>query len=64
MRFEAIAVGVNLALKENPGLGAVNMDWLESGAFKTHTTSDASNNKNKLVGRIEFVRDSLLGTGI
>lgn len=61
VRFEAIAIGVNLALKENPDLGSVNMDWLNSVEFKEHTTSDASNNKSKLTGRIEFVRDCLLG---
>lgn len=62
VRFEAIAIGVNLALRENPDLVATNLDWLESKQFKYHTTSDAANNRNKLIGRIEFVRDCLLGT--
>lgn len=61
VRFEAISIGVNLALKERSNLKRPNMDWLESEEFKFHTTSDASNNKNKLTGRIEFVRDCLLG---
>lgn len=60
VRFEAIAVGTNLALKINPDLEPVYMDWLNSDEFKYHTTSDAANNKNKLRGRIEFVRDCLL----
>ena len=64
VRFEAIAVGVNLALKESPNLESPNLEWLFSEEFigkKSHTTSDASNNKKNLVGRIEFVRDCLLG---
>jgi uncharacterized protein with ParB-like and HNH nuclease domain len=60
VRFEAISVGVNLALKENPNLINPNIQWIESQEFKQWTTSDASNNKNKLIGRIEFVRDCLL----
>lgn len=60
VRFEAIAIGANLALREERNLKPVYMDWLYSNEFKTHTTSDAANNKNKLVGRIEFVRDCLL----
>ena len=61
VRFEAIAVGVHLALQENPSLKEPNMDWLESKGFKKQTTSDASNNPNRLKNRIEFVRDGLLG---
>lgn len=61
VRFEAISIGTNLALKENPELVPQSMEWLNSDQFKKHTTSDASNNKNKVVGRIEFVRDCLLG---
>lgn len=61
VRFEAISIGVNLALKENPTLEPANVDWINSKEFKEHTTSDASNNKNKLIGRIEFVKNCLLG---
>ncbi len=60
VRFEAIAIGVGLALRINPSLTVKNVDWLESDEFKEHTTSDASNNQGKLVGRIEYVRDQLL----
>ncbi len=60
VRFEAISVGVNLALKEKPDLKDPDLKWLESKEFREHTTSDAANNKSKLVGRIEFVRDCLL----
>lgn len=61
VRFEAIAVGTNLALRKNPNLTITNVDWLESNEFKKWTTSDAANSKTKVVGRIEFVRDCLLG---
>lgn len=61
VRFEAISVGVHLALKENPSLINPNMDWLESEGFKIQTTTDASNNPNRLQNRIEFARDGLLG---
>jgi len=61
VRFEALSVGIALALRENPDLTVDNVDWLQSSEFKKFTTSDASNNQNKLVGRIEYVRDKLLG---
>ena len=61
IRFEAIAVGVALALRENPALVPANLDWLDSKEFKIHTTSDASNSRPKVKSRIEFVRDKLLG---
>jgi len=61
VRFEAISVGVFLALQENPSLKSPNMEWLSSEGFKIQTTSDASNNQNRLQNRIEFVRDGLLG---
>lgn len=48
VRFEAISVGVALALKERPDLHIDNVDWLNSEEFKELTTSDASNNEGKL----------------
>ncbi len=60
VRFEAISVGVALALKEQPELSVDNVDWINSQEFKEHTTSDASNNEGKLVARVEYVRDQLL----
>ena len=45
---------------ENPNLTISNVNWLDSNEFKKWTTSDAANSKNKVVGRIEFVRDCLL----
>ena len=59
VRFEAISVGTFLALEES-NLENPNMDWIDSEGFKIQTTSDSSNNPNRLKNRIEFVRDGLL----
>ena len=61
VRFEALSIGVHLALKEKISLEPHYMDWLDSEDFKEFTTSDASNNEGKLKQRVEFVRDCLLG---
>lgn len=60
VRFEAITVGVGLALRENPNLNPLSMDWLDSDEFRVHTTTHASNSPSRVAGRVEFVRDSLL----
>lgn len=60
IRFEAISVGVALALREKPDLETNSIKWLESAEFKEYTTSDASNSKPKVIKRIEYVRDQLL----
>lgn len=60
VRFEAISVGVALALRINPNLKIKNVDWINSPEFKDYTTSDASNNEGKLKKRVEYVRDQLL----
>ena len=60
VRFEAISVGVALALREKPNLIPASMDWLYSDEFKKHTTTHASNSQARVRGRIEFVRDMLL----
>lgn len=62
IRFEAIAVGVTLALREKPDLQPVDVTvWLDSPEFIKHTRSDASNSRPKLINRIHYVRDHLLG---
>lgn len=61
VRFEALAVGIHLALQQNPHLQPQSLQWLDSYEFRKHTTSDASNNPGRLRSRIEFVRDCLLG---
>lgn len=62
IRFEALAVGVTLALEEDPALVPENIDeWINSEEFITHTRSDASNSKPKVKARIEYVKNKLLG---
>lgn len=61
IRFEAISVGVALALRKKSDLKPNSMDWLDSAEFKEYTTSDASNSRPKVIRRIEYVRDQLLG---
>lgn len=61
VRFEALSVGLFLALEQNPQLNPQSYNWMESNEFKRLTTSDASNNQGRLKARVEFVRDCLLG---
>ncbi|AWY02241.1 hypothetical protein A8139_00920 [Marinomonas primoryensis] len=62
VRFEALAVGIALALREKSDLNPDNIsEWLFSEDFKALTTGDASNSKPRVVSRIEYVRDKLLG---
>lgn len=62
-RFEAIAIGVALALAEKPELGNLDIDvddWIDGEEFRLATTSGGANVKSKLLGRIGFVRSKLL----
>lgn len=63
-RFEAIAIGVAMALRARPDLQPDQVPdvqaWIDGEAFKSVTTSDAANVKSKLENRIGFVRDALL----
>lgn len=61
VRFEAIAIGVNLALIEQPNLDDKGADFIHTAEFNTHVTSHASNSGPRLRGRVEYVRDWLLG---
>jgi hypothetical protein len=62
IRFEAIAVGSALALRENPDIQPQGVAaWAGSEDFRRLTTSDASNSKPKLLRRIGYVRAKLLG---
>lgn len=63
VRFEAIAVGIALALRERESL--VNTcssisEALESTEFDYATKSDAANVKSKLMTRVTLIRDWLL----
>jgi hypothetical protein len=62
-RFEAIAVGSRLALRDKPSLAAKVIDvkpWLLDDEFKEITTGDGSNAKKRLEDRIDFVRTRLV----
>jgi ribosomal protein S15P/S13E len=63
-RFEAIAIGSYYALQQNPDLANSSLhvdDWLSSNEFKEITGADGANAIGRLKGRINFVRDQLLG---
>lgn len=63
VRFEALAVGIVLALRERPELmhkSRIDTSWINSAEFLKETTSDGSNNSGRLRSRIEYVRDKLL----
>ncbi|MBE3874986.1 DUF262 domain-containing protein [Vibrio parahaemolyticus] len=61
-RYEAIAVGVALALKEAPHLEpAVEVSsWLTSEEFQSIVGADSANNVSQLMRRINYVKDKLL----
>lgn len=61
IKFESLAVGVALALRKTSNLEPKSTELLNSQQFKDLTKSDASSSKNKVVLRIEYVRDRLLG---
>lgn len=64
VRFEALACGITLAQRSNWDLvvsTATIASLLNSAEFQKHVVSDASNSLPRLKGRIEFVRDKLLG---
>lgn len=60
VRFEAISIGVNLALIENPSLMNKGSYFVETAEFNTQVTSHASNSGPRLRGRIEYVKNELL----
>lgn len=62
VRFEALAAGTCLALRERPELAEkkVDISWLDSKNFLKLVTTDGSNTKKKLRNRIEFVKNNLL----
>lgn len=61
VRFEAVAVGTCLALREKPNLSVSNTDWLRGDDLNKLVRTDASNSGPRLRSRIEYVRDRLLG---
>jgi len=59
-RFEALSVGIALALRENPKLEIKNSNWIDHKDFVGLTKSDAANNKSKLLARINYVKNTLI----
>ena len=62
VRFEAIAVGsfLTMPMSREPSMDEVK-SWLTSDEFSNVTGSDGANAIARLRGRIDFVRDKLLG---
>jgi hypothetical protein len=62
IRFEAISVGVGLALASKPDLQPRPVDWLDSDEFIQEISGGSSvNTPPKVKSRIEFVKNKLLG---
>lgn len=64
-RFEAIAIGSWLALKENPDIANKDIDvtsWHFSKEFGNITGADGANARARLMGRMDFVKNRLLGS--
>ncbi|WP_294302455.1 DUF262 domain-containing protein [uncultured Sphingomonas sp.] len=63
VRFEAISVGVALALRAQPDLQvdpARVAEWAYGPEFTKLVTSDGANSRPRIAARIEFVRNQLL----
>lgn len=61
VRFEALSVGVNLALRANPTPSTNVNSWLDSDEFTAEVTGSSTNTPVRLKSRINFVRDKVLG---
>ncbi|RYY00985.1 MAG: DUF262 domain-containing protein [Gammaproteobacteria bacterium] len=63
--FEAISVGVHLALERKPDLACQNIDisiWMKDSAFRKLVSGERqTHSATKILQRIEYVRDQLLG---
>lgn len=60
VRFEALSVGINLALRTKPDLIPKNLDFIESKEFIHLVTGGSHNSPSNVRAKIEFVRDNLL----
>ncbi|SFN93067.1 Protein of unknown function DUF262 [Chitinophaga sp. YR627] len=61
-RFEAISVGINLALRQNSNIKSPSFSFLNTVSFEGEVTGGSHNSPNRVRSRIEFVRDKLLRT--
>jgi hypothetical protein len=62
IKFESLSVGIALALREDKNILPKSTDFINSQTFTEYTNSNGSSSKNKVVRRIQYVRDRLLGT--
>lgn len=60
VRFEALAVGINLALKEKSNLKPKSVKWVKESAFEKEITGSSTNTPDKVKSRIDFVKNNLL----
>lgn len=62
VRFEALAVGIALALRKRPEITKADMHWVndDKDKFVELTRTDASNSRPKLALRVEYARDKIL----
>ena len=60
VRFDAISVGVNLALRESPDLVPTNLSWLSGKTFNDIITKGGQNAPTAIKERIEFVYNKLI----
>jgi len=60
VRFDAISVGVILALRENPKLKVSDTNWLSSSTFNELITKGGQNAPSAIKDRIEYVYNQLL----
>lgn len=62
IKFESLSVGIALALRQKPDLQPEkSLHLLESDEYKEYTKGDGSSSRSKVIRRIEYVRDQLLG---
>lgn len=61
IKFESLSVGVALGLREKNDVQPKSTEWLNSEDFKKCTSGDGSSSRLKVIKRIEYVRDQLLG---
>jgi Protein of unknown function DUF262 len=61
IKFESLSVGVALALRTNNNIIPKSTAWINSEEFKKNTSADGSTSKVKVIKRIEYVRNQLLG---
>jgi hypothetical protein len=61
IKFESLAVGIALALRIQKYIIPQSKNWINSQEFKKYTSGNGSSSKVKVIQRIEYVRDRILG---